>query len=60
MIFIIEIFQREKFEKVSKLFFELPIEAKNKVRRELSKNVFRGYYGAGFLSKFYLNIGHEI
>ena len=49
-IFIIfEIFQRENFEKTSKLFFDLPIEAKNKVRRELSKNVFRGYYGTGFL-----------
>ena len=45
---IIEIFPRENFEKTSKVFFDLPIEAKNKVRRELSKNVFRGYYGSVF------------
>ena len=46
---IIKIFRRENFEKTSKLFFDLPAEAKYKVRRELSKNVFRGYYGTGFL-----------
>ena len=45
---IIEIFPRENFEKTSKVFFDLPIEAKNKVRRELSENVFRGYYGSVF------------
>ena len=38
-------FLRQKFGKISKSFFDLPFEAKNKVRRELSKNVFRGYYG---------------
>ena len=46
---IIKIFRRENFEKTSKLFFDLPAEAKYKVRRELSKNVFRGYYGTAFL-----------
>ena len=41
-----KLFKRENFEKTSKMFFELPAEAKYKVRRELSKNTFRGYYGS--------------
>ena len=41
--------KRTKFEQISRSFFDLPLEAKNRVRRELSKNVFRGYYGYGFL-----------
>ena len=39
---------KQKFEEISKSFFDLPFEAKNMVRRELSKNVFRGYYGKCF------------
>ena len=53
---IIKIFRRENFEKTSKLFFDLPAEAKYKVRRELSKNVFRGYYGTDFLYVTTVNV----
>ena len=48
-ILVLKSFKRTKFEQISKSFFDLPLEAKNRVRRELSRNVFRGYYGYGFL-----------